>query len=193
MIDICFATNNQNKVAEIKKVLGTQFQVLSLYDVNCNEELPETGTTLSANSLQKATYLSENYSVDCFADDTGLEIEILNGEPGVYSARYAGEQKDNTANIALVLQKLGDQTNRKASFKTIITLIRNSQTIQFEGQINGTINYEPKGEHGFGYDAIFVPNGYDVTFAEMTMEQKTKISHRTIAFNKLVEHLKNTI
>ncbi|MBP6386870.1 MAG: RdgB/HAM1 family non-canonical purine NTP pyrophosphatase [Pseudarcicella sp.] len=189
MLQICFATNNINKVKEIKNVLGDRFEVLSLSAVNCLEELPETGDTLSANSLQKASYLKQHYNVNCFADDTGLEIEALNGEPGVYSARYAGDQKDNIANIALVLRNLEGKTNRKACFKTVITLLWNNEMIQFEGRVDGQINQIPVGENGFGYDAIFVPNGYTTTFAQMTMEQKNAISHRAIAFNKLLEYL----
>ncbi len=189
MNTLCFATNNAHKVAEIQALLGTNFVLQSLKDIGCEEELAETGTTLEANSLQKAQYLFDNYHVDCFADDTGLEVEALNGEPGVYSARYAGEQRDSLDNIHLLLTKLKGQVNRKARFRTVITLIQAGVITQFEGIVEGHIMEELKGTAGFGYDPIFVPNGYETTFAEMSMEEKGSISHRGRAFQKLITFL----
>jgi XTP/dITP diphosphohydrolase len=189
MNTLCFATNNAHKVAEIQALLGTKFVLQSLKEIGCQEELAETGTTLEANSLQKAQYLFDNYQVDCFADDTGLEVEALAGEPGVYSARYAGEHRNSTDNMALLLANLQGKATRKARFRTVITLIQAGIMTQFEGIVEGHITEELKGTAGFGYDPIFVPDGYETTFAEMSMEDKGAISHRGRAFQKLIAYL----
>lgn len=186
-MEIIFATNNQHKIDELTAVLPSTISIKKLNEINCFEELPETHFTIEENAIEKANYVSENYSVNCFAEDTGLEVDSLNGEPGVFSARYAGEQRDNNANIDLVLKKLEGKTNRNAHFKTIIALNLNQQTILFEGILNGTIGYERRGTNGFGYDSIFcIEDGR--TLAELTMEEKSKISHRSIATKKLIEY-----
>ena len=187
---LCFATNNSHKLEEIKAILGNSFELLSLNDIYCQEELPETGNTLEANSLQKAKYLYDNYNVDCFADDTGLEVHALGGEPGVYSARYAGEQRSHADNINLLLKNLVNKSDRSARFRTVITLIQNGNITQFEGIVNGKIIDELKGTQGFGYDPTFIPEGYDRTFAEMDLIEKGEISHRGRAFQQLVAFLK---
>jgi len=158
-------------------------------DINCNEKLQETGNTLEENALQKAKYVHEKYKVNCFADDTGLEIEALNGKPGVYSARYAGEECSAEKNIKKVLEEIKNGSNRNASFKAIIALIIGNKEYFFEGVIDGIISREPRGKYGFGYDPIFQPRGYQKTFAEMTKEEKSKISHRSIAVKKLTAFL----
>jgi XTP/dITP diphosphohydrolase len=186
---LCFATNNVHKLEEIQAILGDSFELLSLNDINCKEELPETGNTLEANSLQKAKYLYDNYQVDCFADDTGLEVHALGGEPGVYSARYAGLQRSHADNVNLLLKNLVNKPDRSARFRTVITLIQNESITQFEGIVNGKIIEDLRGTEGFGYDPIFIPEGYDRTFAEMSLLEKGKISHRGRAFQKLVEFL----
>lgn len=186
---LCFATNNAHKVEEIQAILGKSFELLSLNDIHCKEELPETGNTLEANSLQKAKYLYDNYHTDCFADDTGLEVHALGGEPGVYSARYAGEQRSHTDNINLLLKNLVNKLDRSARFRTVITLIQGGNITQFEGIVNGKIIEELRGTEGFGYDPIFIPEGFNRTFAEMTLIEKGEISHRGRAFQKLVEFL----
>jgi XTP/dITP diphosphohydrolase len=190
-MEICFATNNKNKLKEIK--LAVQgIDILGLEEIGCSEELPENQTTLAGNSLEKASFVFDHYKANCFADDTGLEVEALNGEPGVYSARYAGEHGDSEANMQLLLKNLEGLQNRNAQFKTIITLILNDEKHQFEGIAKGAITLVKTGVDGFGYDPIFVPQGYDITFAEMSMEEKNKISHRGIAVRKLVSFL-NTL
>jgi len=186
---ICFATNNGHKLEEIQAILGNNFELLSLKDINCQEELPETGNTLEANSLQKAKYLYDNYQIDCFADDTGLEVHALGGEPGVYSARYAGLQRSSVDNVNLLLKNLINKSDRSARFRTVITLIQNGTITQFEGIVNGKIIDDLRGTEGFGYDPIFIPDGYDKTFAEMSLSQKGEISHRGIAFQKLIKFL----
>lgn len=188
---LVFASNNKNKIAEIQQQVGSQFQIVSLEDIGCFVDIPETAETIEGNAILKANYVTENYSLPCFADDTGLEIESLNNEPGVYSARYAGEQKNAEDNMNLVLQKLESQTNRKAQFKTIIALNINNQQHLFEGIVKGEITIEKSGSQGFGYDPIFQPEGFSTTFAEMTMEQKSVISHRGIAVQKLINFLSN--
>lgn len=188
-MELVFSTNNRHKIEEVQPLLKHGVRLLSLEDIGCNEELPETGNTLAANASQKARYVSDKFKVNCFADDTGLEIEALNGRPGVYSARYAGEEKSAEKNIKKVLQELKGIENRKACFKTVISLIINNKENLFEGEVNGAISAELKGGKGFGYDPIFIPNGYDRSFAEMTLEEKNKISHRGIAVRKLVEFL----
>ncbi|MCU4155206.1 non-canonical purine NTP diphosphatase [Carboxylicivirga sp. A043] len=187
---LVFATNNLHKLEEIQALLGNQIKVLSLKNINCNEEIPETGTTLEANALQKSDYVYSRYKINCFADDTGLEVDALNGEPGVYSARYAGDDKDAEANMQKVLQKLDGVEDRKARFRTVISLIMDGKEFQFEGRVEGEILKEKSGSEGFGYDPIFKPEGFDVSFAEMELTQKNKISHRGRAVVKLIEFLK---
>ena len=187
---LVFATNNQNKVNEIKSLLGEGIEIVSLKDIGCNEELPETQETLEGNALQKARYVADNYNVNCFADDTGLEIESLNGAPGVYSARYAGENCVAEDNMTKILSELDGKENRKAKFRTIVALILKGEEHSFEGQIDGSITDSKSGSDGFGYDPIFQPNGFDITFSEMSMAEKNAISHRGKAVAKLVEFLK---
>ena len=189
-MELVFATNNQHKLNEIQALLGKTINVLSLNDIDCNEDIPETGSTLEANALQKSEYIYNRYRVSCFADDTGLEIDALNGEPGVYSARYAGEEKDAEANMQKVLEKLMEQTNRNAKFRTVISLILDGVEYQFEGVVDGHILEERSGKQGFGYDPIFQPDGFEESFAEMDMALKNTISHRGRAIAKLIEFLK---
>lgn len=189
MKKIVFATNNLNKLKEIRQILGSQYNVLSLSDINCNEELPETQNTLEGNAIQKAKYVSDNYHVNCFADDTGLEVKALNGEPGVYSARYAGLQRDSGDNMNKLLQELSDKNDRSAQFRTVIALVENDKVKTFEGKVEGSIAKEKSGNAGFGYDPIFIPESYSITFSEMSTEEKNKISHRGRAVQKLVEYL----
>lgn len=189
MDKIVFATNNQHKLAEIKAMLTGKFEVISLDELGCTEEIPETADTLEGNASLKAHYIYEKYNVNCFADDTGLEIEALNKEPGVYSARYAGEAKDATANMQKVLRKLKGVENRKANFRTVISLILDGQEILFEGSVTGEIALEMCGKEGFGYDPIFKPEGHEVTFAELSQTEKNTISHRGRAVQKLIEFL----
>jgi len=184
-VDLCFATNNRNKLEEVSRLIGSEFRIISLKEIGCSEEIPEIFPTISENSYAKAYYIFRKFHRDVFADDTGLEVEVLGGEPGVHSARYTGPGKDSNDNIRLLLNKLGDNSNRSARFKTVITLILNGKSYQFEGIINGNITKKKKGENGFGYDPVFLPEGYEVTFAEMTSEEKNRISHRAIAINKL--------
>ena len=189
---ICFATNNKNKLREIKEKLGEAYEIISLSDLGHTEELPETHDTLEENSLEKARYFHEKYQVNCFADDTGLLVEALNGEPGVNSARYAGPAKNSDDNIHLLLGKPEGRQNRKAKFITVITLIFNGKAHQFSGEVQGVITKKCSGTNGFGYDPIFIPDGWQNTFAELDLEEKNKISHRSIAVEKLVEFLKET-
>ena len=186
---LCFATHNANKLSEIQKLLGHAFEISGLTDIGCEEDIPETGTTLHANALIKAEYVAEHYKINCFADDTGLEVEALNGDPGIFSARYAGEPPDSERNIDLLLTNLENQQNRNARFKTVIALIIGQDIHYFEGIVEGTILQERTGDKGFGYDVIFEPKGYDKSFAQMTMEEKNSISHRGIAVSKLVSFL----
>ncbi|GAB3527775.1 non-canonical purine NTP diphosphatase [Pontibacter brevis] len=190
MKQLCFATNNKHKLAEVSQMLEGKYKLLSLQDIGCHEELPEEQDTLEGNSRQKAEYVWQNYKVSCFADDTGLEVEALNGAPGVYSARYAGLQRSDSDNIQLLLQNLEPHGNRKARFRTSVTLILDGQEHQFEGTVEGTISKEWKGDKGFGYDPVFVPDGYDRTFAEMSAAEKNAISHRGRAVQQLVAFLK---
>ncbi|MCB0478342.1 MAG: non-canonical purine NTP diphosphatase [Crocinitomicaceae bacterium] len=187
---IVFATNNQNKLNEIQKLVPSGIEIQSLNDIQCFDDIPETGATLKENAQQKTNYIRERYDVNCFSDDTGLEIDALNGEPGVFSARYAGEQKDSNDNMALVLEKMLDAKVRTARFKTVISLFLEGKQYFFEGVCEGIIRQEKSGSKGFGYDPIFQPNGYTLTFAEMSMEEKNKISHRGLAVQKLIEFLK---
>jgi XTP/dITP diphosphohydrolase len=188
---ICFATNNHHKINEVRALLGEPFRLLTLQEVGCYEELPEEQNTLEGNSFQKADYVFSTYKIPCFADDSGLEVETLGGAPGVHSAYYSGT-RDADANIALVLKNLEGKENRKARFRTIITLITEHEHHSFEGEIMGTILSEKRGNNGFGYDPIFMPDGYPITFAEMTNQQKNEVSHRAIAISRLVQFLKMT-
>lgn len=195
---IVFATNNQHKLQEIREILGDQFEILSLADIGCHEDIPETGNTLEANAHQKAEYVFDHYHIDCFADDTGLEVDTLGGAPGVHSARYAeGTDHNSEANMAKLLRELGDNDNRKARFRTVISLIQMeggtpvcSREYQFEGVVEGRIDREKHGSEGFGYDPVFIPEGYDKSFAELGEEIKNQISHRARAVKKLAEWLK---
>ena len=186
---LVFSTNNKNKIKEIKSLIGSSFELLSLEEIDCNEDIPETSDTIEGNALQKAQYVYENYKYNCFADDTGLEIESLNGAPGVYSARYAGEQKLADDNMNKVLSELDGAENRRAQFKTVIALIIDGREYLFEGVVQGEITSKKSGLAGFGYDPIFKPKGYNVTFSEMSMEEKNKISHRGKAVRKLINYL----
>jgi len=187
---ICFATNNEHKLKEIRALLGNEFRLVGLADVGCNEELAEDQTTLEGNSLQKAEYVFRKSGTSCFADDTGLEVEVLNNEPGVFSARYAGEQRSAEDNMNLLLKNLSGKDNRNARFRTVITLITPEGIRQFEGEVHGKIIDEKRGTEGFGYDPIFLPDGFSKTLAEMTLEEKSAISHRARAFKKLIAYLK---
>jgi XTP/dITP diphosphohydrolase len=190
MKKIVFATNNKHKLDEIRKILSNKFEIVSLHDIGCDVDIPETGDTLEDNALMKAEYVKQHYGLDCFADDTGLEVEALNGAPGVHSARYAeGTDHDSNANMDKLLRKLGNNNNRKARFRTVIALLFNGETHLFDGIVNGKIIYERHGTEGFGYDPIFVPDGYQQTFAELGMEIKNQISHRARAVNKLAAFL----
>ena len=187
---IVFATNNKHKLEEIKDILGKNFEIVSLTEIGCHEDIPETGSTLQENARQKSTYVVEHYNQNCFADDTGLEVEALNGEPGVYSARYAeGTDHDSEANMRKLLAKMEGQSNRKACFRTVISLIIDGVEHQFEGKVEGRIATEKHGKEGFGYDPIFIPEGYDKSFAELGEEIKNQISHRARAVKKLAEYL----
>lgn len=199
---IVFATNNQHKLQEIRDILGSEFEIVSLKDIGCDVDIPETGNTLEENAMQKAQYVYDHYNLSCFADDTGLEVEALNGEPGVHSARYAeGTDHDSEANMAKLLRNLEGKDNRKARFRTVIALIQKQDVCpcgctsikkvnRFEGIVDGSIATEKHGSAGFGYDPIFVPEGYDKSFAELGESIKNGISHRARAVAKLVEYLK---
>jgi XTP/dITP diphosphohydrolase len=188
-MQLVFASNNKNKIEEIQQLLPSEIKILSLSDIGCTEEIPETADTIEGNAILKANYVTQKYGYDCFADDTGLEVEALNGEPGVYSARYAGEQKSSEDNMNKLLFELSTKENRKAHFKTVITLNLKGKQYSFTGIAKGEITLSKKGEKGFGYDPIFQPEGYNKTFAELKMEEKAKISHRGIATRKLIEFL----
>lgn len=190
-MNLVFATQNQNKAKEIAKLLPANFKVHTLKEIGCHEDIPETAKTLEGNASLKSKFVLENYQVDCFADDTGLEVEALSGEPGVKSARYAGEAKDSDDNMNLLLEKLENETNRKAQFRTVISLRLNGLEHQFEGIAKGEITLTKSGEEGFGYDPIFKPEGYDKTFSEMSLDEKNKISHRAKAIQQLVSFLNN--
>lgn len=187
---LVFATNNQHKLEEVSAKLDGSIRLLTLNDIGCNEDIAETGTTFRENASIKSHYIFEKYGMSCFGDDSGLIVDGLNGEPGVYSARYAGEHGNHAANIQKVLSGLGDNPNRKARFVTVISLMWNGEEHFFEGTVEGTIRHDISGTAGFGYDPIFQPAGYDVTFAEMTMAEKNAISHRARAVEKLVAFLK---
>jgi len=188
-MELVFASNNPNKLKEIAVLLPKGIILKSLADIGCSEDIPETQPTIEGNALQKAKYISQKYRVNCFADDTGLEIDALNGKPGVYSARYAGAQKSAEDNMDKVLSELADNDNRKAHFKTVIALLLNGKELLFEGIIKGAIANHKAGDKGFGYDPIFIPQGFSKTFAEMELTEKNKISHRAIAVHKLISYL----
>tara|TARA_B110000211_G_scaffold129201_1_gene148417 strand:- start:1648 stop:2223 length:576 start_codon:yes stop_codon:yes gene_type:complete len=188
---IVFATNNPNKLKEIQSLMPAGIEIISLKDIGCTEDIPETGETLEANAFQKARYIKEHYGYDCFADDTGLEIESLNRAPGVYSARYAGPERSAEANMAKILTELDGKENRKAQFRTAIALILNGKEQLFEGKVEGHISETKQGEEGFGYDPIFLPKNYQRSFAQMSMDEKGTISHRGRAVRKLVDFLRS--
>lgn len=188
-MNLVFATNNENKIQEVRQLLGENIKLLSLKDTGCSFDLPENQSTLEGNASEKAFFVYNNYNINCFADDTGLEIDALKGAPGVLSARYAGKNKNFEANMQKVLENLSGISNRNARFRTVISLIINGQETLFEGIIRGTIIKEKRGNEGFGYDPVFKPEGYDLSFAEMSLEQKNSISHRGIAIRKLVDYL----
>ena len=186
---LVFATNNLHKLNEVSTILENKIELLSLNDINCHIDIPETSNTLEGNALLKAQYIYSNYKLNCFADDTGLEVEALNGEPGVYSARYAGDIHKSEANMLKLLHNMENKENRQSQFRTVISLILDETEYQFEGIIKGKIITEKRGSSGFGYDPIFIPEGYDKTFAELGDEIKNKISHRAQAVNKLCKFL----
>lgn len=191
MKKIVFATNNQHKLVEVREILAPHYQIISLAELNCFDDIAETATTLDGNAIIKAQYIFDKFGVDCFADDTGLEVEALNGEPGVYSARYAGEDQNAKANVAKLLHNMTDISNRKACFKTVIALLINGEITLFEGRIDGTIASTPTGDTGFGYDPIFIPQGFSQSFAELGSDVKNSISHRALAVKKLADYLKS--
>ena len=190
---IVFATNNPNKLAEIRQLVPEGIQILSLKDINCLEELPETSDTLEDNAAQKAFYVFDNYGHNCFADDTGLEIDVLDGRPGVYSARYAGPECKAEENIQKILEEMEGEGDRDASFRTIISLVIDEKEFQFEGEVQGQIIPEKWGKKGFGYDPIFLADGHEKSFAQMSIEEKGAISHRGLAVKKLIQFLEKRI
>jgi len=190
MRELVFATNNTHKTEEVRQLLAGQYQVLNLKDIGCDTDIPETGDTFAENARLKTSFVNTHFKMDCFADDSGLEVEALNNAPGIYSARYAGQRGDRE-NLELVLKNMEGQSNRKARFKTVVSLLQNNEHHFFEGVINGTLREQASGAAGFGYDPIFVPDGYDITFAEMSMEKKNEISHRAQAMRKLISFLKS--
>ena len=191
-MQLVFASNNKNKILEIQSILPETIKILSLEDIGCLEEIPETSDTIEGNAILKANYVTSKYGYDCFADDTGLEVAILNGEPGVYSARYAGEQRSSDDNMNKVLEALSDKNNRNAQFKTVIALNMNGKQVLFTGIAEGEITLEKTGNKGFGYDPIFRPFGYKETFAELSLEIKNEISHRGKATQQLITFLTKT-
>lgn len=193
MKNIVFATNNKNKLQEIRAIAGEEYNILSLSEINCHDDIPETASTLEGNALIKARWVKDKYGYDCFADDTGLEVDALDGRPGVYSARYAGEDCNSERNIDKLLGELSDKADRNAHFRTVIALIEGDEVHEFEGRIDGTIAASRHGEGGFGYDKVFVPAGEIRTFAEMKAEEKNGISHRAKATEKLIAFLKKTL
>ncbi|MGS2738087.1 non-canonical purine NTP diphosphatase [Sinomicrobium sp. M5D2P17] len=190
---LVFATHNKNKLYEVQALLPESITVLSLDDINCYEDIPETSDTIEGNAVQKADYIREKYGYDCFADDTGLEVNSLNGAPGVYSARYAGEAKDTEANMTKLLEALQDKPDRSARFKTVIALHINGEQLRFEGIVNGNITQRKSGDKGFGYDPIFMPDGYDKTFAQLPLHVKNDIGHRGKAVKQLIAYLKDKV
>lgn len=190
-LQIIAATNNEHKLSEIRPLIGPDLRILSLRDIGCDKDLPETADTLEGNSLQKAQYVFDHYGLPCFADDTGLEVESLNGAPGVHSARYAGEQRNSEDNIDLLLRNLTNQASRRARFRTVITLLGFGEPVFFQGIVSGVILDKRHGSGGFGYDPVFQPDGFSKTLAQMTMEEKNRISHRGQAVQRLVAYLNN--
>lgn len=186
---ICFATNNPKKIEEVAAALQGQIQIVSLQDIGCTVELPETGDTLDANAFEKARYVFEHFGVNCFADDTGLEVAALNGAPGVYSGRFAGEPRSDARNLSLLLEKMKDKTERSARFRTVIALILDGKEYQFDGIAEGEITTYPNGERGFGYDPVFQPQGEERTFAMLSIQEKNEISHRGKAIKALINFL----
>ena len=189
-MELIIASQNQNKLVEFKKILGDKINLFSLSDIGLNQEIPENEKTIKKNAMFKAKFVNIQTGKNVFADDTGLEIDSLNGEPGVYSARYSGVDRNSDKNIELVLRKLKNKANRNSRLKTIISLIIDGKSVNFEGVVEGKITEEKRGSNGFGYDPIFQPNGYSSTFGEMSLKEKNKISHRSIAINKMVQYLK---
>lgn len=189
MRKIVFATNNQHKLEEVRAMIGDYFQVLSLNDIDCNEDIPENGLTFEENAISKARYIKEHYGYDCFADDSGLEVTALNNAPGVFSARYAGEPSNSQRNIEKLMHEMQGKEERSARFRTCIAYLTGEEERYFEGCVEGSIIDTLRGCNGFGYDPLFIPSGYDITFAEMSSEEKNKISHRAIAVQKLIEYL----
>ncbi len=191
---IVFATNNKHKLEELRQIAGDKLDILGLKDIGCDVDIPETGDTLESNALQKARYVHEHYGIDCFADDTGLEVDALGGEPGVRSARYApGEGHDSTANMALLLRNMDGVTDRKARFRTVIALITDGKEHIFEGKVEGDIMEAPSGEQGFGYDPVFRPRGWAKTFAEASPEEKNSVSHRGRAVRRLLSFINDNL
>lgn len=188
MIKIVFATNNKNKIKEVQKLLPSNIKLIGLKDIGCEDDIPETQHTIKGNSIQKVNYINSKYNLDCFADDTGLEISALNGDPGVLSARYAGSERNSKKNIEKVLKNLNNIKNRNARFKTVIALSYKEEILTFEGVCEGVISNEIQGDGGFGYDPIFKPKGINKTFAELSFDEKNKISHRAIAIKKLIDY-----
>ncbi|MBZ4034581.1 non-canonical purine NTP diphosphatase [Flavobacterium sp. 17A] len=191
-MNLVFASNNKNKIAEIQSMLPENIKILSLEDINCLEDIPETADTIEGNAVLKADYVTQKYGYDCFADDTGLEVNALNGEPGVYSARYAGEQKNADDNMNKLLNALKNEENRSAQFKTVITLNLKGKQYLFTGIVKGNITLEKVGTNGFGYDPIFQPENYSETFAQLPLETKNTIGHRGKAVKQLIDFLNNT-
>ena len=189
-MELIIASQNQNKLVEFKKILGDKINLFSLSDIGLNQEIPENEKTIKKNAMFKAKFVNIQTGKNVFADDTGLEIDSLNGEPGVYSARYSGVDRNSDKNIELVLRKLKNKANRNSRFKTIISLIIDGKSVNFEGVVEGKITEKKRGSNGFGYDPIFQPNGYSSTFGEMSLKEKNKISHRSIAINKMIQYLK---
>jgi XTP/dITP diphosphohydrolase len=189
-MQICFATHNQNKVQELRQLVGEKLEIISLRDLGVADEIEETGATLKENALLKARYVFDNYAVACFADDSGLEVDALNGAPGVFSGRFAGVPGNDEKNIDKLLELLVNQTNKQARFRTVIALVKDDEQVFFEGVVEGIIIDQRRGRNGFGYDAVFLPNRFDRTFAEMGMEEKNLISHRALAVQKLTNFLK---
>ncbi len=188
---LVFATGNQHKVQEVSQILGDIYEIKSLKDIGCTDDIPETGLTFEENAFQKASYLNKKYGYDCMAEDSGLVVDGLNGEPGIYSARYAGPQRDDEENLHKVLKELGENPVRSARYKSVIALISNGKTFYFDGKVEGEILNKKVGKGGFGYDPIFQPKGYKISFAQMDSEEKNKISHRGEAVEKLVKFLKS--
>lgn len=189
MKEIVFATNNAHKLQEIRDIVGNKYKIFSLRDIDCHEDIDETASTLEGNAEIKARYIKEHYGYDCFADDTGLEVEALGGAPGVYSARYAGEEHDSVRNMNLLLQNMKGVENRKARFRTVIALIVGDELTMMDGIVNGAIAETPEGDGGFGYDPVFIPENCNETFASMSSEQKNSMSHRGRATSKLIDYL----